>query len=57
MDMKRLDLDRFVNDRNVQRYRKLAWAGTTRSEREKLLDLLAAENDRCFGRPVLTSEK
>jgi hypothetical protein len=29
MDMERLDLDRFVNDRNVERYRKLAWAGTT----------------------------
>jgi hypothetical protein len=44
----RLDLERFISDRNVQRYRKLACAATTEAEREKLLGLLAEEKDRCF---------
>jgi hypothetical protein len=46
----RLDLERFISDRNVQRYRKLACAATTEAEREKLVGLLAEETDRCFGR-------
>jgi hypothetical protein len=45
----RLDLERFISDRNVQRYRKLACAATTEAERGKLLGLLAEAKGRCFG--------
>ncbi len=44
----RLNLDRFLNDRNLERYRKLACATTTRTEREVLLAVLAEEKVRCF---------
>jgi hypothetical protein len=49
MDMDRLNLDRFLNPRNVERYRKLACAVTTKAERETLLRLLADEKVKCFG--------
>jgi hypothetical protein len=45
----RLNLDRFINDRNVERYRKLACAATTSAERKALLSLLAEEKVKCFG--------
>jgi hypothetical protein len=44
----RLDLDRFINDRNLDRYRKLARAATSKGERQALLGLLAEENVKCF---------
>ncbi len=45
----RLNLDRFINDRNVERYRKLACAATTSAEREALFSLLTEEKTECFG--------
>src|SRR6516165_5870327 len=42
-------MDRFVNDRNLERYRKLACATTTRVERGMLLASLAEEKVKCFG--------
>ena len=41
-------MDRFVKDRNLERYRKLACAATTRAEREMLFALLAEEKVKCF---------
>ena len=49
MDMDLLDLDRFLNDRNVEIYRRLACAATTEAERETLLAALAEEKAKCFG--------
>ena len=49
MDMDRLDLDRFLNQRNVERYRKLACAATTEAERQTLLVMLTEETVKCFG--------
>jgi hypothetical protein len=42
-------MDRFVNDRNLGKYRKLARATTTKAEREMLFASLAEENVECFG--------
>jgi hypothetical protein len=42
-------MDRFVNDRNLEKYRKLACATTTRGERGILLASLAQEKVNCFG--------
>ncbi len=39
-------LDRFVNEQNTERFRKLASAVTTETERKTLLKLLAAEEAR-----------
>jgi hypothetical protein len=36
-------MDRFTNQRNIERYRRLASAATNRKERLELIDLLAAE--------------
>jgi hypothetical protein len=44
----RLDLDRFINDRNLERYRKLARAATSKVERQALFGSLAEENVKCF---------
>ena len=49
MDMDRLDLDRFLDHRNVERYQKLACAATTEAEREALLVALTEETVKCFG--------
>jgi len=46
----RLNLDWFVNERNLGRYRRLACAATTRAEREMLFASLAEENVRCFAK-------
>jgi hypothetical protein len=51
----RLNLDRFISDRNVERYRRLACATTTTAEREALLSLLAEEKVKCFGPEDATS--
>jgi hypothetical protein len=45
----RLNLDRFINDRNVEGYRTLARAATTSDERKALFSLLTEEKIRCFG--------
>jgi len=42
-------MDRFVNDRNLEKYRKLACATTTEAEREMLFASLAEEEVNCFG--------
>lgn len=39
-----MDTDQFVNDQNLERFRKLADAVTTASERKTLLALLAEEH-------------
>jgi hypothetical protein len=39
-----MNSDRFVNDQNLERFRKLADAVTTASERKTLLALLAEEH-------------
>jgi hypothetical protein len=44
----RLNLDWFVNDRNVERYRKLACGATTAAQRQMLFALLAEEKVKCF---------
>jgi hypothetical protein len=41
-----MDMDRFVNDQNIERYRKLASASTNEAERKILLGLLAEENTK-----------
>ena len=41
-------MDRFVNDRNLESYRKLACATTTTAEREILFASLAEENVEFF---------
>jgi len=38
-----MDTNRFVNDQNIERYRKLAFASTNEAERKMLLALLAEE--------------
>jgi hypothetical protein len=38
-----MDMDRFVNEQNIGRYRKLLSGAITASERAKLLTLLAEE--------------
>ena len=38
-----MDIDRFVNDQNIVRFKRLASAATTEAERRTLLSLLAAE--------------
>jgi hypothetical protein len=38
-----MDMDRFVNDQNIERYRKLASASTSDAERKMLFGLLAEE--------------
>jgi hypothetical protein len=38
-----MDLDWFVSDQNIARYRRLASAGTTEVERIELLEMLAEE--------------
>ncbi len=38
-----MDLDRFVNQQNLERFRRLASEATTEAERSKLLALLADE--------------
>jgi hypothetical protein len=38
-----MDMDRFVNDQNIERFKKLASATTTQAERKMLLGLLAEE--------------
>jgi hypothetical protein len=38
-----MDMDRFVNEQNIERYRKLLSGTITASERTKLLYLLAEE--------------
>jgi hypothetical protein len=40
---KAMDIDRFVNDQNIVRFKRLASAATTEAERRTLLSLLAAE--------------
>jgi hypothetical protein len=47
----RLNLDRFLKDRNLERYRKLACPTTTRTERELLFAVLDEEKVRCFALP------
>jgi hypothetical protein len=42
-------MDRFVNERNLERYRKLACGATTMAEREILFSSLAEEKVKCFG--------
>jgi hypothetical protein len=37
-------MDRFVNDQNIERFRKLASASTSETDRKILLGLLAEEN-------------
>jgi hypothetical protein len=37
-------MDKFINDQNIKRFRKLASAATTATERKQLLDLLAEEH-------------
>ena len=44
-------MDRFVNDQNLERYRKLACATTTRAEREMLFASLAEEKVQYFEPP------
>jgi hypothetical protein len=39
-----MDMDRFVNDQNIERFRKLASASTNETDRRILLGLLAEEN-------------
>ena len=41
-----MDTDQFVNDQNLERFRKLADAVTTESERKTLIALLAEEHAR-----------
>jgi hypothetical protein len=41
MDME--DMDRFINDQNLERLRKLANVSTTKAERKILFGLLAEE--------------
>jgi hypothetical protein len=41
-----MDMDRLVNDQNIERYRRLASAATTAAERKILLDLLAEERHK-----------
>ncbi len=38
-----MDIDRFVNNQNLERFRRLANDATTEAERKILLDLLAKE--------------
>lgn len=38
-----MDMDRFVSEQNIARYRRLASGSITESERRKLLELLAEE--------------
>jgi hypothetical protein len=38
-----MDLDIFVNDKNVERFRRLASSATTKDERRKLFDLLGRQ--------------
>jgi hypothetical protein len=39
-------MERFVNDQNIERYRRLACATITEAERKILLGLLADEKDK-----------
>jgi len=41
-----MDKDRFVSDRNIEKYRRLACAATTGPERTQFLGLLADEEDK-----------
>jgi hypothetical protein len=45
-----MDKDRFVSDRNIERYRRLACAAVTGPERTELLGLLADEEDKTIPR-------
>lgn len=45
MDM---NTNRFVTDRTVERYRRLACAAITGTERTRLLGLMAEEEDKYF---------
>jgi hypothetical protein len=42
--MDRLNIDRFVNDQNTERFKRLASGATTEVERKILLGLLAEEH-------------
>ena len=41
-------MNRFAADRAVERYRRLACAAITGSERTRLLELMAEEEDKSF---------
>jgi hypothetical protein len=41
-----MDGSRIVNDREIERYRRLACAAMTGAERIRLLSLMAAEEDK-----------
>ena len=41
-----MDLDNFVIHQNIQRYRRLATAANTETDRKMLLGLLAEEEDK-----------
>ena len=43
-----MDLDRFVNDQNIERYRRLAEAAATEAERKIMLELLAEEEAKAI---------
>lgn len=43
-----VDLDRFVNDQNIERYRRLAEAAATEAERKIMLELLAEEEAKAI---------
>jgi hypothetical protein len=43
-----MDTNRFVTDRAVERYRRLACAAITGTERTRLLGLMAEEEDKYF---------
>ncbi len=44
--MDRMETDRFVCDRNLEKFRRLACAANTGAEREILIGLLAEEEDK-----------
>jgi hypothetical protein len=41
-----MDVDRFINELNLERFRRLADAVTTAAERKVLLELLAEEKNK-----------
>ena len=41
-----MDMDKFLSDRNIERYRRLACAATIGAERTRLLGLMAEEEDK-----------
>jgi hypothetical protein len=50
-----MDIERFVNDRNIERFKKLASAATTAAERKTLLGLLADEQAKFIELQKLTT--